>query len=187
MAALTDFLPFIRQNISGPLNIMMTSAVLQASVTFCRESLYCRRTVILAPDAGEHYPLTRKDDAVACTRIICMSTPERELFTGSDVEIPGDNALCFKNAHSTVTVLFAVAPREDAVTVPDELLDFSDTVAFGALELLFMQDKKPWYDPQRAQYFHSRFVDGFRLAYRTALDKSQISPFRNPVRRQRFY
>ncbi|EHM2355269.1 hypothetical protein KD625_002967 [Salmonella enterica subsp. enterica serovar Bonariensis] len=187
MAALTDFLPYIRSNISGPLNIMMTDTVLRASVTFCRESLYCRRTVTLVPEAGERYSLTGPDEAVVCTRVIRMMTPDRELYTGQDVEVQRDNSLCFKDAHSLVSVLFAVVPRANVTAVPDELLDFPDTVADGALALLFMQDKKPWYDPQRAQYFRQKFVDGFRRAYREALDRNPISPFRNPVRRQRFY
>ncbi|EAA7987825.1 hypothetical protein BRR54_10550 [Salmonella enterica] len=187
MAALTDFLPFIRQNISGPLNIMMTDAVLQASVTFCRESLYCRRTVTLVPVAGERCPLTGPDEAVVCARIIRMMGQDRELYTGQDAEEQDDKSLRFKDTHSRVSVLIAVAPRTDAGSVPDELLDFPDTVADGALALLFMQDKKPWYDPQRAQYFRQRFVDGFRRAYREALDRNPVSPFRNPVRRQRFY
>lgn len=187
MATLNDFLPYVRHNISGPLNIMMADAVLQAAITFCRESLYCRRTVILSPDAGVTYPLVTDGEPVSCARIIRINTPERELFADNDVEISTDKSLRFTVSHHLVDVLFAVAPRADAKTVPDELLDWPEVIGDGAASLLFMQQGKPWQDPQRSAYFREKFTDGYRRAYRDALAISPVSPFRNPVRRQRFF
>ncbi|MGA6543647.1 hypothetical protein [Escherichia coli] len=45
MAELTDFLPYVRRHISGPLSIMMTDALSMSAVAFCRQSLLCRRRV----------------------------------------------------------------------------------------------------------------------------------------------
>ncbi|EON2532637.1 hypothetical protein ACLL1F_000860, partial [Escherichia coli] len=42
MAELTDFLPYVRRHISGPLSIMMTDALSMSAVAFCRQSLLCR-------------------------------------------------------------------------------------------------------------------------------------------------
>ncbi|ECO0851931.1 hypothetical protein AA073_21810 [Salmonella enterica subsp. enterica serovar Newport] len=187
MASPNDFLPYVRRSISGPLNIMMADAVLQAAITFCRESLYCRRTVTLNPEAGVIYPLVSDDAPVSCTRIIRIATPERELFVDSDVDISTDKSLMFTVSHYLVDVLFAVAPRADSKTVPDDLLDYPEVIADGATSLLFMQAGKPWQDPQRSEYFREKFTDGYRRAYREALDISPVSPFRNPVRRQRFF
>ncbi|EBL1738910.1 hypothetical protein D1914_19140 [Salmonella enterica] len=187
MVSPNDFLPYVRRNISGPLNIMMADAVLQAAITFCRESLYCRRTVTLNPEVGETYPLVSEDDPVLCARIIRITTPERELFADIDVDISTDKSLRFTVSHHLVDVLFAVAPRADAKTVPDELLDYPEVIGDGAASLLFMQQGKPWQDPQRSEYFREKFTDGYRRAYRDALDISPVSPFRNPVRRQRFF
>ncbi|EDX0374297.1 hypothetical protein GTL21_005101 [Salmonella enterica] len=187
MVTPNDFLPYVRRNISGPLNIMMADAVLQAAITFCRESLYCRRTATLNPELGVTYPLVSDDAPVFCTRIIRIATSERELFADSDVDISTDKSLRFTASHHLVEVLFAVAPRADAKTVPDELLDYPEVIGDGAASLLFMQQGKPWQDPQRSEYFRVKFTDGFRRAYRDALDKSPVSPFRNPVRRQRFF
>lgn len=189
MAELNEFLPDIRKQISGPLNLMMTEASLRAAMTFCRESLACRRTVMFSPVvAGVSYPLLSEDENVRCTRIIRIVTPEQqELFVGPDLSVSADDCLRFNENHSTISVLIAVTPLESATSVPDELLRYQEVIADGALELLFMQDKKPWYDPQRAQYFREKFVDGFRRAYRDALNTSPYSPFRNPVRRQGFF
>ncbi|EDX0374227.1 hypothetical protein GTL21_005025 [Salmonella enterica] len=186
MASPNDFLPYVRRNISGPLNIMMADAVIQAAITFCRESLYCRHTVTLTPVVGVTYPLT-DDDSLICTKIICITTPERELFADRDVSLLADKSLRFTESHSRADVLFAVAPRANARSVPDELLDYPEVIGDGAASLLFMQQGKPWQDPQRSEYFRVKFTDGFRRAYRDALDKSPVSPFRNPVRRQRFF
>ncbi|EAW9117768.1 hypothetical protein NE92_26015 [Salmonella enterica] len=187
MATPDNFLPYVRRNISGPLNIMMADAVLQAAITFCRKSLYCRRTVTLSPEAGVTYSLVSDDGPVSCARIIRITTPERELFAESDVDISTAKTLRFTVSRPRVDVLFAVAPRADAKTVPDELLDYPEVIGDGAASLLFMQQGKPWQDPQRSEYFREKFVDGYRRAYRDALDLSQVSPFRNPVRRQRFF
>ncbi|EMD3364803.1 hypothetical protein [Salmonella enterica] len=187
MVSPNDFLPYVRRNISGPLNIMMADAVLQAAITFCRKSLYCRRTVTLSPEAGVIYPLMSDDARVSCTRIIRIATPERELFAGKDVDISTNNSLNFTVSHQLVDVLFAVAPRADAKTIPDELMDYPEVIGNGAASLLFMQQGKPWQDPQRSEYFREKFTDGYRRAYRDALDISPVSPFRNPVRRQRFF
>ncbi|EEH4116112.1 hypothetical protein G7563_001882 [Salmonella enterica subsp. enterica] len=187
MASPNDFLPYVRRNISGPLNIMMADAVLQSAITFCRESLYCRRTVTLNPEVGVTYPLVSDDVPVSCTRIIRIATPERELFAGNDVDISTDKSLKFHATHGVVDVLFAVAPRADAKTVPDELMDYPEVIGDGAASLLFMQQGKPWQDPQRSEYFRVKFTDGYRRAYRDALNISPVSPFRNPVRRQRFF
>ncbi|HFJ2022390.1 TPA: hypothetical protein ACGTLQ_001914 [Salmonella enterica] len=187
MALPNDFLPYVRRNISGPLNIMMADAVLQAAITFCRESLYCRRTVTLSPEVGVTYPVVSDDDPVSCTRIIRITTPDRELFSDSDVDIFRDKSLRFTVSHQLVEVLFAVAPRTNAKTVPDELMDYPEVIGDGAASILFMQQGKPWQDPQRSEYFREKFTDGYRRAYRDALDISPVSPFRNPVRRQRFF
>ncbi|ENN6627284.1 hypothetical protein AB9Q55_005290, partial [Escherichia coli] len=49
MAELSDFLPYVRRQISGPLNIMMTDALSMAAVAFSRQSLVCRREVTVVP------------------------------------------------------------------------------------------------------------------------------------------
>lgn len=133
------------------------------------------------------YPLVSDDAPVSCTRIIRIAMPERELFAESDVDISTDKSLTFTRSYNAVDVLFAVTPRADAKTVPDELMDWPEVIGDGAASLLFMQQGKPWQDPQRSEYFREKFTDGYRRAYRDALDISPVSPCRNPVRRQRFF
>jgi len=58
MVSLNSFLPAIRQQISGPLDFMMTDAALEAAITFCRESTIVRQEVELdGVIAGQQYTL----------------------------------------------------------------------------------------------------------------------------------
>lgn len=70
MAELTDFLPYVRRHISGPLNIMMTDALSMSAVAFCRQSLLCRREATLSPSAGEDCVLPYDAENEECVHII---------------------------------------------------------------------------------------------------------------------
>lgn len=187
MIRLSEFLPGIRREISGPLNIMMTDAARQSAITFCRESLCCRRTLVLNPAAGEVCPLVGQDDPVTCVRILRIFSPSGELFPGADVQLRAGSRVCFTDSHEWVELTFAFAPRADASQVPDALQDNEAVIVDGALSGLFMQTGKPWQDTARGLYFQTRFIEGYRRVYRETLEMSPVSPFRNPVRRQRFY
>lgn len=187
MATLTDFLPYVRRHISGPLTIMMTDALSMAAVAFCRQSLVCRREVTVVAEAGKDIVLPYDKDDEECVHIIRISAGEHELFTGRDVAVSPGRALRFSTTPGEVSVLYAVAPKAGRSRVPDELLAWPEEVAAGALERLFMQSGVSWSDPSRAQYFSVQFSEGIRRAYRNTLMTSPYSAYRNPVRRQRFY
>ncbi len=70
MAELSDFLPYVRRQISGPLNIMMTDALSMAAVAFSRQSLVCRREVTVVPVAGKEIVLPYDKDDEECVHII---------------------------------------------------------------------------------------------------------------------
>ncbi|KQJ12601.1 hypothetical protein [Escherichia coli] len=106
---------------------------------------------------------------------------------GQDVEIRPGRVMHFACSPGEVSVLYAVAPKAGSRQVQDELRAWSEEVAAGALERLFMQTGVSWSDPSRAQYFSVLFSEGIRRAYRDTLATSPYSSYRNPVRRQRFY
>ncbi|HBC1012616.1 TPA: hypothetical protein IGZ65_004276 [Escherichia coli] len=187
MAELSDFLPYVRRNISGPLNVMMTDALSLAAVEFCQQSLLCRREFNLYPLEGEECVLPHDTDNEECVQIIRITSDKREIFAGRDVEIRPGRALRFTTSPGEVSVLYAVAPKAGRTRVPDEVLAWPEELAAGALARLFMQTGVSWSDPARAQYFSVQFSEGIRRAYRDTLAISPYSSYRNPVRRQRFY
>ncbi|SLM63496.1 MULTISPECIES: hypothetical protein [Dickeya] len=193
MAALDVFLPSVRKHIAGPLDIMMRQSIREAAITFCRESLFCRDIVLLTNvQPGVAYSLTGSPLVKCVKRLLItnLSSPDTpsELDAGTDFTVMSANHLVFSRAYSSISVLFAVEPRRDADEVPDALADdYTDVVAAGALEDLYIMPGKPWSDPQRAAYFRAIFTEGFRRAYRDALDNSPVTRTRNPVRRHEFY
>ncbi|RNM07940.1 hypothetical protein EF878_05440 [Dickeya undicola] len=193
MAALDVFLPAVRKHITGPLDIMMRQSVREAAITFCRESLFCRDTVLLTDVQPGVKHVLSESPLVKCVkrlRVTNLSDPENpvELDAGTDFTVISANHLAFNRAYNSISVLFAVEPRRDADEVPDALADdYTDAIAAGALEDLYLMPGKPWSDPQQAAYFRATFTDGYRRAYRDALDNSPVTGFQNPVRRHEFY
>ncbi|HIE1976337.1 TPA: hypothetical protein ACXKGF_004381 [Escherichia coli] len=187
MAELTDFLPYVRRNISGPLDVMMTDALSMSAVAFCRQSLLCRREATLSPSAGEDCVLPYDEDNEECVHIIRIASDKHEFLGGRDVDIRKGHVLRFDSSPGQVGVLYAIAPKAGSRQVPDELNSWMEEVAAGALERLFMQEGVSWANPTRAQYFSVQFTEGIRRACRYVLATGQYSMYRNPVRRQRFY
>lgn len=133
MAELTDFLPYVRRHISGPLNIMMTDALSMSAVAFCRQSLLCRREATLSPSAGEDCVLPYDAENEECVHIIRILADGRELFAGHDVEIRPGRVMHFACSPGEVSVLYAVAPKAGSRQVQDELRAWSEEVAAGRL------------------------------------------------------
>lgn len=202
MTALDDFLPLIRQQISGPLDFMMTDAALEAAIMFCRESTLIRTEVVLeGVVANQPYTLvdltnmlrpfkrlavwdTSDEDPLYPRRDRCYDN----LVAGVNYEVTSGNSLTFYCNYTRARILLAMEPVRGATTVPDILFDeYAQTIAWGALERLFIMPGKPWTDEQRSAYYKARFTDGFRDAFREALDNSPHTGFHNPVRRHEFF
>lgn len=198
MAALDVFLPSVRRHINGPLEIMMRQSVLEAAITFCRESMFCREELTLAAATpGTTYALT-DSPLVKCVkrlRVIDLSeqlrrpdVPGTVLIAGIDFNVLSANHIVFVRPFEKVAVLFAIEPRRGVTEVPEVLTDdYLDVIAAGALNDLFIMPGKPWSDQQRAGYFNAQFVEGYRRAFRDALENSPITSFYNPVRKHEFY
>ncbi|MBL3524126.1 hypothetical protein IM876_15715 [Serratia plymuthica] len=198
MAALDVFLPAIRRHINGPLEIMMRQSVLEAAIAFCRESMFCREELTLVNAMpGTTYALT-ENSLVKCVKRLCVAdlseqlrradAPGSVLVAGIDFNVISANHIAFVRPFEKVSVLFSIEPRRGVAEVPDALADdYLDVIAAGALNDLFMMPGKPWSDPQRAGYFNTQFIEGYRRAFRDALDNSPITSFYNPIRKHEFY
>lgn len=202
MAALEDFLPLIRQQISGPLDFMMTDAALEAAIMFCRESTLIRTEVNLdGVIADQSYTLTDLTNMLRpFKRLAVWDTSYEEpdysrrhhcypdLVAGIDYDVVSGNVITFRRDYTRARLLLAMEPVRGAATLPDLLYDeYAQTIAWGALERLFIMPGKPWTDEQRSAYYKARFTDGFRDAFRDALDNSPHTGFHNRVRRHEFF
>lgn len=197
MASLDVFLPALRRHINGPLEIMMRQSLLEAAITFCRESQVCRDSLQLDDvTPGVTVTLTESSLVKCVKRLRVIDLTEQltnpdivptVLVAGVDFTVISANHIAFNRTFKRTHIDFAVQPKRGVVEVPDVLADdYLDVVAAGALDDLFMMPGKPWSDPQRASFFNTQFVEGYRRAYRDALDNSPVTSFHNPVRRHEF-
>lgn len=198
MAALDVFLPSVRRHINGPLEIMMRQSLLEAAIAFCRESMFCRQELRLVDTKpGTTYVLA-ESPLVKCVKRLRVTDLSEQLSSGDascqiltagiDFIVISANHIAFIRPFSLVEILFAVEPCRNVAEVPDALADdYLDVIAAGALNDLFMMPGKPWSDPQRAAYFNAQFIEGYRRAFRDALDNSPITAFHNPVRKREFF
>ncbi|WP_145517453.1 hypothetical protein [Yersinia mollaretii] len=188
MATLDAFLPLIRKHISGPLEMMMTQAARDAAITFCRESLFCRDAVTfdqVIPEATYRLTESKQVKSIKWLRVMDVA---QWLRAGIDFTAPCANEIRFHQPLTRVTVDFVIEPRRGATEVPEVLLaDYAEVIAMGALEDLLIMPGKPWTDPPRSHYFGQRFVEGYRRAFRVALENSPIAAFNNPVRQHEFF
>lgn len=197
MASLDAFLPALRRHINGPLEIMMRQSLLEAAIAFCRESLVCRDSLQLdGVTPGVTVALTESSLVKCVKRLRVLDLTEQlvnpgvvpsVLEAGCDFTVISANHISFTRTFKRAHIDFAVEPRRGVTEVPDVLADdYLDVVAAGALNDLFMMPGKPWSDPQRAGFFNAQFVEGYRRAYRDALDNSPVTSFHNPTRRHEF-
>lgn len=202
MALLDAFLPLIRRQISGPLDFMMTDAALDAAIVFCRESTLIQTEVVLdGVTPGQQYSLLDLSLQLRPNKILAVfdatNQPSDEwlgpcdhlpqLCSGTEYSMLTGNTIKFRKAYGRIRLLVSVEPVQGADEVPDILADeYAQSVAYGALERLYMMPGKPWTDEQRSAYYKARFTDGFREAYRQAVDSSPWTGFHNPVRRHEF-
>lgn len=197
MAQLEEFLPLVRQQINGPIDFMMTDAVLQAAIVFCRESTIVRSVVNLeGVVADQPYTLTDPTGQLRAFRRLSVydkSSSDRRcdwdwLEAGCQYDVIDSNTITFRSNMNKAIMHLALCPTNKATEVPDVLLnEYQEAIAYGALERLFIMPGKPWTDEQRSAYYKARFTDGFRDALREVLESTHDTGFHNAVRRRDYY
>lgn len=198
MATPDDFIPIVRRYINGPLDLQIWESLIEAAITFCRESLFCRDTqTIDNVTVGTVYTLTggQAQRAVKLFQILdysdqvtTPSVPAKLLRAGKAFTVSSAGTVKFNSNYGRVVAFFASAPTRDATEVQDTLFnDWAEVLAHGALESLYLMHGQEWSDPQRAAYFKQVFTDGYRRAYREALDRPGTTWIPNPVITHEFY
>lgn len=166
----------------------LEQATLQSSIRFCHQSLAVRATVHLGDvPAGEmRLPLKTKP-SVELFQVLQVTSEGRALQRHRDWA-PGGDSVIFTTAFPDADATCALTTHLASTRAPDILyLKYADVVADGAVARLLLQQGKPWEDAQRAEFYHARFIDGYRRAYRDTVSESSVSGVSNPIRRQQFF
>jgi hypothetical protein len=186
------FLPIVRRHITGPLEIMMKAAVVEAAIIFCRNSKYLvdSKTLTGVID-GQSITVCDNDNLKSSDLNSIVDGDGKLLSGGIDYIAISANQLTAKRDITSMTIGYNVEPVQSASSLPKPLYDdHAETIAFGAARLLYLQPGMPWTDAKRSQLYDSEFTEGYRRAARFRLAQSNEliqSEFSNPVRTRGFF
>lgn len=186
------FLPIVRRHITGPLEIMMKAAVVEAAIIFCRSSKYLvdSKTVI-GVVAGQAITVCDDDNLKSSDLNSIVDGDGNLLSGGIDYIAISANQLKAKRDISSMTIGYNVEPIQSASSLPKPIYDdHAETIAFGAARILYLQPGMPWTDAKRSQLYDTEFTEGYRRAARFRLSQSNEliqSEYSNPVRARGFF
>ncbi|MDD2341436.1 MAG: hypothetical protein PHV54_00920 [Tolumonas sp.] len=186
------FLPIVRRHITGPLEIMMRAAVVEAAIIFCRNSKYLVDSKTLTGVIAGQAITVCTDDNLKSSDLNSIVGGDGELLSGGiDYIAISANQLKALRDIPSMTIGYNVEPIQSASSLPKPIYDdHAETIAFGAAKILYLQPGMPWTDGKRAQLYGAEFTEGYRRAARFRLAQSNElvqSEFSNPVRARGFF
>lgn len=186
------FLPIVRRHITGPLEIMMKAAVVEAAIIFCRNSKYLVDSKTLTGVIAGQAITVCDDDNLKSSDLNSIVDGDGKLLSGGiDYIAISANQLKAKRNITSMTIGYNVEPIQSASALPKPIYDdHAETIAFGTARILYLQPGMPWTDAKRSQLYDTEFTEGYRRAARFRLSQSNEliqSEFSNPVRARGFF
>ena len=192
MVSPEQFLPALRRHISGPLDVFMTDALVEAAGTFCRNSELLVMTRTVDAPAGDLVVVCNLDNLKACNLRYVADADKTPLVSGEHYFAMSPNEINALQPFESIEICYVAEPVQGASMLPAQLFeDHCDTICSGAAAILYAQPDRPWTDPKRSAYYDRDFVEGWRRAYRFRQEHN-TQPINgesdsNPVRKRQFY
>ncbi len=191
MVSREQFLPTVRLHITGPLEVMLSEAVTEAAITFCRESALLTLDRLLPSASAGSLEVVCNVDGVTSSNVLHITDAGGvPLDSGRDYFAISANELSILTDLSNVRIWYVATPVKGAKELPAQLYhEHAEAIAHGVAALLYAQPDRPWSDPKRASYHRSEFVEGWRRAGRFRKQHSAPTQveFYNPPRKHCFF
>lgn len=191
MVSREQFLPTVRLHITGPLEVMLSEAVTEAAITFCRESaLLTLDRLLPSASAGSLVEVCNISGMTSCNVLHLTGADGVPLDSGRDYFAMSANELSILTDLGNVRIWYVAAPEKGAKELPAQLYtDHAEAIAHGVAALLYAQPDRPWSDPKRANFHRTEFVEGWRRAGRFRKQHSAPTQveFYNPPRKHSFF
>lgn len=191
MVSREQFLPTVRLHITGPLEVMLSEAVTEAAITFCRESaLLTLDRLLPSASAGSLVEACNISGMTSCNVLHLTGADGVPLDSGRDYFAMSANELSILTDLGSVRIWYVAAPVKGAKELPAQLYtDHAESIAHGVAALLYAQPDRPWSDPKRANFHRAEFVEGWRRAGRFRKQHSAPTQveFHNPPRKHSFF
>lgn len=186
------FLPLLRRHITGPLDSMMRSALVEASIQFCRKSRYLVDSLTISGVvAGQDITICSDIDLKSSDIQSVIDDEGNILSGGIDYLAISANQLKALRDIGTMMIGYCIEPRQTATNIPQPLFDdHAEAIAYGAASILYLKPGMPWTDGNRAKLYDTEFTEGVIRASRFRLEQSKEpiqNEFSNPVRVRDFF
>lgn len=192
MTGVSSLLPNLRRVITGPLDVSMEEALLDACATLCRQSeLIVLSRTVASWDESDEIEVSDIAELQSC-QILRVINPESgtPYKAGTDYHASSPNELTALTNLNGAELWYAAEPKRESRLIPKMTGEhYGAAISSGAAAILYLQPDRPWTDPRRAAEHQARFVEGIRHAGR--FRKNHAAPehveFSNPRRRRSFF
>lgn len=175
MIPLSDFLLYVRPEVSDCPEIQLKDAVLRAGIDFCKKTTVVTKTVDITTVVGQaEYAITGLDEHTEVDEIIFVKRPgtadglvaaNEHLFDLEGLDDPErtNEAKAYylrgsqlvlgpvPSVIETFRVKVKIRPTRTATELPDELgARYAEAIAYGAKAKLMAMRNKPWTDLEGA-------------------------------------
>lgn len=172
MAQLSSLIPLVRERCGGVLEQSMRDQLKRAYQTFCSESHFLARTQQFSQ--GEEPALAVDDEHIFANVDFVLDEHGNEMERGIDYNVsPAGEVWLIKNT-TAFRVFYHISPQllvSDSFEANDTVVNrWADALADGAAAKLCMMPNTKWTDFGLSEYYMRRFTDGYREAYRVAIN-----------------
>lgn len=172
MAQLSSLIPLVRERCGGVLDQMARDQLGRAYQKFCAESCFLARSQQF--NQGDDATLTIDSDHTFAGVDFVLDAGGHELDRSNDYTVSSSGVISMNSNTSAYRVFYHIAPQfllPDSFEADDTIINrWADAIADGAAANLKMMPNTQWTDLQLSDYYKRRFTDGYREAYRVAIN-----------------
>ena len=172
MAQLSTLIPLVRERCGDVLAKFALDHLKRAYHKFCAESLYLARSQQF--NQGEAALLTIDDEHSFGGVSFVLDTNGHELERGIDYNVSVAGEVHLTTNTPAFRVFYYITPL---FSLPDDfnanetlISKFADYLADGAASTLMKMPNTQWTDINFSEHYRRNFTDGYRLAYREAIN-----------------
>lgn len=172
MAQLSTLIPLVRERCGGVLEKFALDHLKRAYQKFCAESLYLARSQQF--NQGDAATLAIDDDHSFGGVNFVLDAQGHELERGIDYNVSVGGEVHLTTNTPAFRVFYYITPLfslPDDFNANDTLISkYADYLADGAASTLMKMPNTQWTDINFSEHYRRNFIDGYRLAYREAIN-----------------
>tara|TARA_Y100000780_G_C13625870_1_gene394438 strand:- start:108 stop:668 length:561 start_codon:yes stop_codon:yes gene_type:complete len=172
MAQLSSLILLVRERCGGVLDQMAKDQLGRAYQKFCYESRFLARTQEI--EQGQDGALNIDSNHVFVSVDFVLDANGYELKSSDDYTVSPNGTVTVINTTPKVRVFYHIAPQfllpNDFEADNTIVNRWADAIADGAAANLLMMPNTDWTDLAKSDYYKRRFTDGYRDAFRVAVN-----------------